>query len=300
MVKNEIMVEIEGKQLKLTNLDKIMFPNNISKRDVIKYYHDIAPILLPHIQNRPLVMKRYPKGIDGESFYQKECPEHAPEWVQTYAVQHGEKTINYIICNDLPTLLWLTNLGCLEMHVWRSKIDRIEKPNILVMDLDPAPDILFKDVLKVALLVKQALKEFEVECYPKTSGSRGVHLFIPIAPAYTFAEATVAMKYIAKIIEQVYPQKCTTERVVEKRGPKIYLDYLQNTRGKTMAWHYSLRPTAEATVSTPLMWEEIETGAVEAKTLNIKSIFNRLRMFGDLYQNLLTQQQKIDKILKLV
>lgn len=298
MAKKEIIVEIEGKQLKLTNLDKLMYPN-VTKKDVIEYYHNIASTILPHIAERPLVMKRYPDGIDGESFYQKECPDHAPEWVQTFAVQHSEKTINYIVCNDVPTLIWLANLGCLEMHVWRSRIDKIEYPDIVVMDLDPPTEIIFTDILKVALLVKQALKEFGIECYPKTSGSRGIHLFIPVVPRYSFKEATKAMQYIAELIERVYPQKCTTERVVEKRGAKIYLDYLQNARGKTMAWQYSLRPTVQATVSTPLTWQELEAGNIDVSNLNIKSIFNRLKMYGDLYNDVLTQKQKLDKILEL-
>lgn len=293
------LVQIADKKLKLTNLDKNMFPG-ISKMEVIKYYLNIADTLLPHIKDRPLVLKRYPEGIDGDYFYQKECPKHAPQWVQTFGISHGEKTVNYIICNDVATLIWLVNLGCLEFHVWRSKLTSISYPDIAVMDLDPAPSVDFKILLKVAQLVRQALQEFNIHCYPKTSGSRGIHIFIPLTPQYPFTKVTVAMEYIAKMITNIYPSRCTTERMVSKRGNKIYLDYLQNSWGKTMAWHYSLRPTPAATVSTPLLWEEIEAGNIKVEDYNINTIITRIKLLGDLYQGLITKQQNIDSLLTMI
>ncbi|MBM7854412.1 bifunctional non-homologous end joining protein LigD [Desulfohalotomaculum tongense] len=296
----EIIVNIEDKKLKLTSLDKIMFPNHITKGEVIKYYYDMAEVLLPHIRQRPLVMKRYPEGIYGDYFYQKECPAHAPEWVRTFAISHGGKKVNYVVCDNLPTLIWLVNLGCLEIHAWTSRVSSIECPDTAVMDLDPAPGTEFADVLKAAILVKQALKEFGLKSYPKTSGSRGIHLFVPIAPKHSFADVTKAMKYIAEIIEKIYPAKCTTERAVEKRGSKIYLDYLQNARGRTMAWQYSLRPKPGAPVSAPLIWEEVERGNIDPGNFNIRTIFQRLQLYGDLYAQIFNTGQNLDNILKLV
>ena len=296
---NNKVVQIADRKLKLTNLDKMMFPG-ISKIDVINYYFNMGGILLPHIQGRPLVLKRYPEGIDGDYFYQKECPKHAPEWVQTFGVAHGEKNVNYVICNDLATLVWLVNLGCLEFHVWRSKTSAISFPDIAVMDLDPSPQVDFDILLKVALLVRQALQEFNIHCYPKTSGSRGIHIFIPLIPQYPFSRVTAAMEYIAKMIVNTYPNRCTIERMVAKRGDKIYLDYLQNSRGKTMAWHYSLRPTPEATVSTPLLWGEIESGNIKVESYNINTIMPRVKRLGDLYQGILTKQQNIDSLLTMI
>lgn len=296
---SEVVAAVQGKKVKLTNLDKIMYPGGISKRDVIKYYYDVAEVLLPHIRNRPLVLKRYPGGIEGEFFYQKECPEHAPGWVETFLIKHSNKEVNYVVCNDLPTLIWLANLGCLEIHAWTSRVDNVECPDIAVMDLDPEPGIKFNEVLEAALLVKQVLSEFQLKCYPKTSGSRGMHLFIPIVPRYSFAEVTRAMKFTAEIIEKVYPSKCTTERAVEKRGQKIYLDYLQNTRGKTMAWQYSLRPKQMAPVSTPLAWEEIEAGGIDPGNFNINTIFRRLELYGDIYRDVICCKQEMDGLLNL-
>lgn len=293
------LVQVEDKKLKLTNLNKQMFPG-INKFAVIKYYLNMADTLLPHIQDRPLVLKRYPHGIDGEYFYQKQCPNHAPDWVQTFGIDHGNKTINYIICNDRATLIWLVNLGCLELHAWRSRTSSIHCPDIAVMDLDPSPAVDFKILLQVALLVKQALQEFNIQCYPKTSGSRGIHIFIPLIPQYSFAEVTAAMEYIAKMITKIYPNKCTTERMVAKRGDKIYLDYLQNSWGKTMAWQYSLRPTPKGTVSTPLLWEEIEAGNIQVENYNINTIKQRVNSLGDLYQGVLIKQQNIDNLLTMI
>ena len=298
MSANDQVVNIDGKELKLTNLNKPMFPGNITKGHVIKYYNDMAAVLLPHIYNRPLVLKRYPHGILGQAFYQKECPAHAPPWIETFSVDHTDKTVNYVLCNNLPTLIWLANLGCLEIHAWTSTIENIEHPNIAVMDLDPGEGIPYSEVVNVAKLAKKALNEFDIECFPKTSGSRGMHLFIPILPNYTFSEVTGVMKYIAEIIEKVYPTQCTTERVVEKRGNRIYLDYLQNTRGKTMAWQYSLRPNEIAMVSTPVKWEEMDN--LDPQKFNLNSIIDRVNIIGDLYSEVLSKRYSLDLILGMV
>lgn len=273
---------VDGHEVRLTNLDKVFWPGGLTKGHLVKYYLDLAPVIMAHLRNRPLVMKRYPDGIGGESFYQKECPEYAPEWIETYPVRHTGKVINYIVCNDAATLAWLANQACIEIHAWLSVLDNVECPDIMVMDLDPAEGASFSDVIDIALLSRRALEEFGLVPFVKTSGASGLHLFVPIRSEYPFQAVTAAMQYIAGLISAVYPRKATVERSVAKRRGKIYLDYLQNGRGKTMAFQYSLRPLPGAPVSTPLHWEEVEGRKVHPGSFNIRTIFDRLERDGDI------------------
>ncbi|MDK2887995.1 MAG: bifunctional non-ous end joining protein LigD [Thermoanaerobacter sp.] len=292
--------DISGKSLFLTNLDKLFWPQEgLTKAHLIKYYSDIAPFLLPYIHNRPLVLKRYPDGIEGEAFYQKECPDYAPGWVETFPVHHAERVINYIICNDLATLLWLANQACIEVHAWLSTRDNIECPDLAVMDLDPAEGATFRDVLQVALLVHRALAGFGLQAFVKTSGARGLHLFIPLRPVYPFPHVTRAMEYIARLVHEACPARTTLERAVPRRKGRVYLDYLQNGRGKTMAFPYSLRPLPGAPVSTPLSWDEVRSLEVDPADFNMNTIFERLKETGDLFRDLLVLEQDLDGILKV-
>jgi len=289
------MVEIQGRVLTLTNLDKPFWPEQgFTKAHLIKYYIDMAPYILPHIHNRPLVMKRYPDGIYGDNFYQKECPDYAPEWVQTFPVRHSSKIINYIVCNDTATLAWLANQGCVEMHGWLSRVEDIDYPDLAVFDLDPAQGIAFSEVLKVALLVRNMLREFDITGFPKTSGSSGLHIFIPLDGKHTFAEVTEAMKKLAEIIIRAYPSGVTIERSIPKRKGKVYLDYLQNGRGKTMAFTYCLRPLPGAPVSTPLTWTEVEEKCIRPSQFSIANLFGRVNKIGDLFANLQGTKNSLD------
>lgn len=292
-------VMICGQEVKLTNLDKLLWPEGLSKAHLIKYYSEVAPYILPHLYNRPLVMKRYPDGLQGEPFYQKECPNYAPAWIQRHPVEHSEKVINYIICNDTATLLWLANQACIEMHAWLGRVEDLESPDLAVMDLDPAEGATFSDVLEVAVLFRRALDQFGLQCFPKTSGSSGLHLFIPLKPGYTWQQVTGAMKFVAEILEKVYPDRVTTQRAVGKRDGRVYLDYLQNGRGKTMAFQYSLRPLPGAPVSTPLHWWEVEKGGVHPGNFTMTSIFQRLRAQGDIFRHVLYLKQTLDDIIKV-
>lgn len=297
---NDTNVKVGGREVKLTNLDKIMWPEGLTKAHLVKYYTDVAEYILPLLYNRPVVMKRFPDGLEGESFYQKECPEYAPEWIQRHPVEHTEKVINYIVCNDIATLIWLANQACIEMHAWLARIENLESPDIAVMDLDPAEGATFADILEIAILVRRVLDEFGLSSFPKTSGSRGLHLFVPIRPSYTWQQVTGAMKYVSEIVTGVYPDKATTERKVDKRAGKVYLDYLQNGRGKTMAFPYSLRPRPGAPVSTPLHWREVEKGDVRPGDFTMKTIFQRLKSEGDVHAGMLTLKQSLDEILKVI
>ncbi|ABO50504.1 DNA primase, small subunit [Desulforamulus reducens MI-1] len=292
---------IEGKNIKLTNLNKLMWPEGLTKAHLVKYYTDVAPYLLPYIKERPLVMKRYPDGIEGGFFYQKECPNYAPEWIKTESIRHSDKTVNYIICEDAATLVWLANQGCIEIHAWLCKQSHIEYPDIAIIDLDPGEEAKFRDVLEVALVIKNALDHLKLVGYPKTSGATGIHIFIPLRPVYTFQQVTKAMGLIAQTVADAFSEKATIERSLAKRDKrKIYVDYLQNTRGKSMAWTYSLRPIAGAPISTPVMWEEIEKLHLKPSEFNIYTMGNRLKFFGDLHQDLLRKHQDIGHILRLI
>lgn len=296
-------VRINNHEVKLTNLDKVIWPDDgYTKADLIKYYIDISPYLLPHLQNRPFVMSRYPNGIKEEFFYQKDCPEYAPSWIQTHPIytETKAKDVQYIICNNVETLAWLANQACIEMHPWLAKTDNLKCPDIAVFDLDPMPPLDFNDALEIAPLVKEALNEFGLKGFPKTSGATGVHVYVPLEPVYTYQEVKEFVHYICRLINQVYPQKTTMERLIENRTGKVYLDYLQNTSGKTMACQYSLRPHQGAPVSTPLTWEEVENGKINPGDFNIKTIRERVKDTGDLLKELLHQRQTLDRVLKLV
>lgn len=296
----ESHVIVDGHQVKLTNLDKLIWPEGLTKAHLVNYYREIAPYILPHLHNRPLVMKRYPDGLGGEPFYQKECPSYAPDWIIRHPVEHSEKVVNYIVCNSIATLVWLANQGTIEMHPWLSRIENVECPDIAVIDLDPAEGTTFNDVLKIALLVREALSQFNLKSYPKTSGATGLHIFVPIKPVYAFQTVTKAMQYIAELIVKINPQKATVERKVIQRKGKVYLDYLQNVRGKTMAFQYSLRPIPGAPVSTPLYWDEIEELNITPGYFTINNIFSRIEKIGDIYYEVLTNKQKLDLLLDLI
>ncbi|MFZ5634802.1 MAG: non-homologous end-joining DNA ligase [Bacillota bacterium] len=294
---DQAVARIDGHEVRLTNLDKVFWPEGLTKAHLVKYYMDIAPVIIPHLRDRPLVMKRYPDGINGESFYQKECPEYAPDWIETYPVRHSEKVVNYIVCNDAATLAWLATQGCIEIHAWLSVLDNVDCPDIAVMDLDPAEGATFEDVLNIAILCRRAIWEFGLVPFVKTSGASGLHLFIPIRNEYPFPAVTSAMQHIAGLITSVYPQKATVERTVAKRKGKVYLDYLQNGRGKTMAFQYSLRPLPGAPVSTPLLWDEVEKKQVEPGYFNIRTIFTRLEKYGDILADMPKYRQSIKNLL---
>lgn len=294
----ESFVTVNGFEIKLSNLDKTMWPEGLTKAQLVKYYADVAKYILPHLMNRPMVMKRYPEGTEGESFYQKECPDYAPAWIKRKPVKHTEKIVNYIICNDEETLVWLANQACIEMHAWLARTENLEAPDLAVMDLDPAEGSTFADTLEISLLVRMALEEYGLKSYPKTSGATGIHLFVPIKPGYSWLQVTGAIKHIAELIAAVYPDKATTERKVGQRKGKVYLDYLQNGRGKTMAFQYSLRPLPGAPVSTPLHWWEVEKGEIHPQNFNMETIFDRLAKYGDIYFKVLEERQSMDELIK--
>lgn len=295
----ETVIDFEGKTLALKNLNKFFWPEEgLTKAHLLKYYSEMSSYVLPYIKNRPLVMKRYPDGIKGDSFYQKDCPTYAPAWVDTIPVKHTDKKVDYIICNDTATLVWLAAQGCIEIHAWLSTKEKLDFPDLAVMDLDPAEGVSFSEVGRVAMLVKETLEYFQLHPFIKTSGASGLHIFVPVYPEYSFDVVVACMKYIAELIVASYPERCTVERKVDKRSGKVYLDYLQNGRGKTMAFPYSLRPLPGAPVSTPLQWQEVP-GLSDPAVYNINTILTRLSDIGDPWQNIATYRRSLQPLVKV-
>lgn len=291
-------VLVGNRVVELTNLDKVFWPQGYTKAHLIRYYYEVAPYALRYLKDRPVVMNRFPDGTGGKNFYQKECPEHAPEWVETVSVFHDDahRVINYVVYRDEATIIWLAQAGCIEMHAWLSRKNDLAHPDIAVLDLDPMPGATFGDAREVALLVREALTGVGLEGFPKTSGATGLHVFIPIAPAYTFQQVAHAMGVIARAVARACP-RATVERSVARRGSRVYVDFLQNVYGKTMAFPYSVRPLPGAPVSTPLTWEELLAPALSPEQFNIETVPVRLKEMEDPYAGMLGKAQRLDALL---
>lgn len=286
----------------LTNPDKIFFPEaGLTKKDVLTYYYLMADYILPYLRNRPMVLKRYPNGISGHSFYQKEMPAYAPTWLKSVPIYHEDahKEVNYIAIDDPRSLLWVVNQGAIELHAWLSQVGNIDFPDLIIIDLDPEPPATFKDCLVVASLVRELLLKLGLDAWPKTSGATGMHLFIPVKPIYTFQETTEAAKELLKVILEVYPARTTMEHIIANRTGKVYLDYLQNARGRSMAFPYSIRPFPQASVSMPLSWEEVQDQQAMPVDFTVKNAWTRVQEKGDFMQGMLKENYKLDALFTL-
>ncbi|MDO0824836.1 non-homologous end-joining DNA ligase [Desulfosporosinus nitroreducens] len=277
-----VSVTVEGKTLSLSNLAKVYFPEQeITKGELIHYYTETAPLILPHLKQSPFVMVRYPEGIDRDFFCQKECPPQASKWVTRYTDSRSKHKLTYVVCDQLATLVYLINLGCIEIHSWASSVIKPNYPRWAIFDLDPDPPSGFQETLKVALWSGKILKEIKMNFLVKTSGATGVHILLPLHDLYTYAEVQRGIEGICRFLTRERPEYCTMERSVKNRKGKVYLDYLQNGRGRTMAGIYSVRPTRLGTVSTPLLWEEVVQG-VNPADFNVRTFQKRLEKVGDL------------------
>ena len=278
--------KINKERLILTHPDKMYFPEDgIKKGDVIDYYQKISEYILPHLQNRAQSMNRFPDGIDGFNFYQKDAPEHIPDWIPLEKIfsETNQKDIRYIVCNNAETLAFLNNLGCIELNIWTSRIQNLDKPDYLVLDLDPSGKNTFDDVIETALAVKEILDKAQIKGYPKTSGKTGLHIYIPMGAAYHFEQVKNFAHLIMTLVNERLPDLTTLERSLEKREKtKIYLDYLQNRFGQTLASVYSIRPKNGAPVSMPLEWEEVKKG-LSPLDFTIFNAGKRLKSKGDLF-----------------
>lgn len=294
--------EIEGHSLKFTNLSKLYWPEDgISKGDMLNYYDQIADYILPYLKDRPLSLNRFPDGIYGLSFYQKDVSGKAPDWVKTfpYTTSEDEKK-EYVVGTDEATLLWMGTLGCIEMNPWFSRIKTPEHPDYCVIDLDPNKNT-FDEVVKAAQAVKKILDQIDVNCFCKTSGSRGMHVYIPLEPGASYGQSQRFAHDVVSIVNQLLPEFTTLERMVKKRKGKMYLDFLQNRPAATIACAYSLRPKLGATVSMPLAWEEVKPG-LKMNDFTIRTVGARIRKEGDLFKGIFEKgndlkkaQEKIDR-----
>jgi bifunctional non-homologous end joining protein LigD len=293
-----------SRELILSNLDKPFWPESgLTKGDLLSYYRDVAPVLVPHLRGRPFTMKRYPDGWQGKHFFQKDTPKHAPSWLRTARFpatnREGEtREIDYAIVDDELSLLWVVNMGCIDMNAWSSRADRPERPDWVMFDLDPADDAGFGEVVQVALLVKQALDLVGLESYPKTSGSRGIHILVPIARRHTFEQAREFASIIAGALARAHSGLVTTEWARAKRRG-VLVDANQNGPGRTTATAYSVRPRAGAPVSTPLRWDEVNE-ALDLTAFTMETVLDRVARHGDLFAGVLAGKQSLTKALDAV
>jgi bifunctional non-homologous end joining protein LigD len=290
--------------LKLSNLDKPFWPEEgITKGDLIGYYRDVADALVPHLRDRPFTMKRYPDGWQGDFFFQKDAPSHMPDWIKTAEIEvstretpRRRRKIRAPLVNDDLSLLWMVNMGCIDLNTWYSRVDKLDRPDFVLFDLDPSPDVGFKETVEVALLVRQALEALELESFVKTSGSDGIHVLVPIARRHTYADTREFSEIIAGALARSYRGLVTTEWTKSKRRG-VLIDSNQNGEGKTIASVYSVRPREGAPVSTPLRWDEVNE-QLDPAAFTMDVVLERVRRHGDLFEGVLTQKQSLSTALK--
>jgi bifunctional non-homologous end joining protein LigD len=290
--KNDAEVRIGQHRLHLTNLKKPFWPElGITKAGLIEYYLHISDVLLPHVRDRAMVMKRYPNGWQGDFFFMKRAPQPRPEWIRTCAIDHGDDNIiDFPVIDDLPTLLWVINLGCIDLNQWYARCDDVDRPDYLHFDLDPVPGADWEQVLEAALIVREQLDGLGIPSYPKTTGSRGIHVYIPIVRGPTQKQVWSFAKAFAHAVAANHTAVLTAEyRVAKRPAGRILVDYNQNAWGRTLASVYSVRPRAEASVSTPVTWEEVEAG-VRIEDFTVFNVPERVRERGDLYAPLLDEK----------
>lgn len=284
-------VEINQYQIPVKNLDKIFWPEEgFTKADIINYYISIWPYLAPHLEGRPVSLVRYPEGVKGAFFYQKNILD-PPPWVNTFPIQNEQKIINYCLINNLETLIWTLNLGCIEVHPWLSTISNLNHPTYLIFDLDPMEPATFSDSVTIAQSIRVILNELKLEAFPKISGATGIHIYLPLICRYSYEQTSTFVKKVGTIIIKAFPNLATNERKVSLRNGKVYLDHLQNLPGKTIASVYSLRPFPGAPVSIPVTWEELSR--FHPGRFNLINTLERIKTTGDLFKPLLDLKQKL-------
>jgi bifunctional non-homologous end joining protein LigD len=303
-VQREVPVEArpEGR-VKLSNLDKVFWPDEgITKGDLLDYYRAVAPVLLPHLRDRPFTMRRYPDGAFGKAFFQKDAPKHMPDWIPRFRVQVStrespsrKKWIEAPIVNDEGALLWMVNMGCIDMNTWYSRVDKPDRPDFVLFDLDPSPDVGFKETVQVALIVKSALDGLGLVSLAKTSSAEGMHILVPVERRYTFDDTREFSEIVAGAVARTHRGLATTEwSKARRRG--VLIDSNQNGEGKTIASAYSVRPRPGAPVSTPLRWDEVNE-RLDPSAFTMDVVLDRVRRDGDLFEGVLKTRQRIDKAL---
>ncbi|HKA25213.1 MAG TPA: non-homologous end-joining DNA ligase [Candidatus Eisenbacteria bacterium] len=292
---SDALQAVDGREVRLTNLSKVFWPHlGITKRDLLQYYADISSYLLPHLADRAMVMKRYPNGAAGDFFFMKRAPSPRPDWIQTCRIRHGSgNVIDFPIVQDRASLLWLVNLGCIDLNPWYARCDDVNRPDFLHFDLDPVPHARFDRVLEAALLVRRGLDGLGMPSYAKTTGSKGIHVYVPIVRGPTQKEVWSFAKRFAFALTAQRPKLLTAEyRVAKRPSNRVLVDYNQNAWGRTLASVYSVRPHPKAAVSTPVTWEEVESG-VRMEDFRIDNVRERVSKLGDLWKPLLAKRGRV-------
>jgi bifunctional non-homologous end joining protein LigD len=297
-LEGDLNVRVGGEVVHLTNLDRVYWPDEgYTKGDLVKYYYEVSKLILPYLKDRPLIMKRYPAGIGGQSFHQHDVNE-VPEFVRTVtlAVEEGGHDVDYIVGDNAATQVYMANLGAIERHPWHSRVRDLDRPDWLVFDLDPGEGVSFETICEVAVAFRDALARLGLDCHPKTSGSRGIHVYVPVKPVYDYERAAKFAEGLATLIARERPEVATVERALKKRKRgQIYLDHMQNARGKSVVAPYSVRPKPGASVSAPLEWREVEAKKITPRDFTIKNILRRVERKGDLFRPVLAGGQRLEK-----
>jgi bifunctional non-homologous end joining protein LigD len=284
-----------GKAVHLTNLGKLFWPDlGITKLDLLQYYIDISPVLLPHLADRAMVMKRYPNGIAGDFFFMKRAPSPRPEWIETCAIEHSSgRIIDFPIVGDLASLLWVINLGCIDLNPWYARCDDVDCPDYLHFDLDPVKEASWTQMVESASVVHEALSKLKLPSLIKTTGSRGFHIYVPIVRGPTQKEVWRFAKHFATSMAALRPDLMTAEyRIAKRPRQRVLVDYNQNAWGRTLASVYSVRPQPQATVSAPVTWKELEQG-VQIEDFRLENMPDRVKKVGDLWAPLLAEKGRV-------
>lgn len=294
---NSTTLEIAGKKVDVTNLDKVFYPKTgFTKGEVIDYYIQISPVLLPHLKNRPISLKRYPDGVEGFFFYEKRCPEHRPQWMKTIKVHKKDGgEINYCTMNDLPALVWAANLADLELHTFLHKFPALARPTAIAFDLDPGPPADIVQCCRVGLWVRDIFADLGLESFPKTSGSKGLQVYVPLNTVVTYERTKAFARSLAEILEKRHPKLVISRMPRNLRKGKVFVDWSQNDDKKTTVNVYSLRARERPTVSTPLTWEEVARALKRKKPLRFEpdEVLKRVKKMGDLFAPVLERKQKL-------
>jgi bifunctional non-homologous end joining protein LigD len=295
--RNDAILEFGDRELRLTNLRKLFWPElGLTKGDLLQYYADVAPVLIPHVRDRAMVMKRYPNGAGGEFFFMKRAPTPRPTWIETCAIEHASgNVIDFPMVQDLASLLWVINLGCIDLNEWYARCDDVDRPDYLHFDLDPTEGATFAQIREAALVVREALDALGMPNYAKTTGSRGIHVYVPIVRGRTQKEVWTFAKRLSSDIARKNPRLLTAVYAKAQRPARhVLVDYNQNAWGRTLASVYSVRPRPRAPVSTPVTWEEIARG-IEIEDFRMDNVPSRIAKVGDLWKPLLpTSRRRVD------
>src|SRR5580704_3787770 len=296
-------IEVQGKQLKLSNLEKVLYPaTGFTKQQVIDYYVRIAPAMIPHLAGRPLTRKRYPNGVDEEFFYEKNAPQHRPDWVKTAPIwsEGNRRMVHYILADDLPTLVWLANLAAIELHPSLSLAKEITCPTMMVFDLDPGPPANIVQCCQVGLWLREIFEHFGLQSFPKTSGSKGLQIYVPLNTPTSYEQTKPFAHALARLLESDHRSLVVSDMKKELRVGKVLVDWSQNDEHKTTIGVYSLRARERPTVSTPVKWEEVEF-ALKKKDVGVlvfeaAEVLKRVEKMGDLFAPVLKLKQKLPKL----